>query len=70
MTDKGAYEAVLREIRKAKAPSLHLEDFNYWANKGIQEYLNERYNKFQISQQLTDDLQALIVPTTFTITQI
>lgn len=67
MTVKGAYENILRELRKAKAPSLHLEDYNYWMNKGIQEYINERYNKFQTSQQLTDDLSSLIVPDTFVI---
>jgi len=67
MTVKGAYENILRELRKAKAPSLHLEDYNYWINKGIQEYINERYNKFQMSQQITDDLSALIAPDTFVI---
>lgn len=68
MTEKEAYENVLRELRKAKAPSLHLEDYNYWMNKGIQEYINERYNKFQTTQQLSDDLQALLVSSTINFT--
>jgi hypothetical protein len=67
MTVKGAYENILRELRKAKAPSLHLDDYNYFINKGIQEYINERYNKFQVSQQITDDISPLIVPNTFII---
>lgn len=65
MTSKGAYEAILTELRKAKAPSLHLEDYVYFINKGVQEYVNERYNKFQISQQITDDLSFLITSDTF-----
>jgi len=59
MTEKRAYENILVELNTIKAPSLHLEDYNYWSNKGMQEYTNERYNVFATSQQLTDDLQAL-----------
>jgi len=65
MTSKGAYENILMELRKAKAPSLHLEDYLYFMNKGVQEYINERYNRFQTSQQVTDDLTALITSKTF-----
>jgi hypothetical protein len=68
MTTKGAYESILIELRKAKAPSLHLEDYNYWINKGIQEYINERYNKFETSQQITDDMQPLMVYDNFIVT--
>ena len=68
MTEKQLYEAVLTEIRKVKAPSLHLEDFNYWANKGVQDYINERYMQFATTQQLTDDLQALTASVNFIIT--
>jgi len=68
MTEKQVYENVLREVRKAKAPSLHLEDFNYFATKGIREYCNERYIQFDTTQQLTDDLQALTVSVNFAIT--
>jgi hypothetical protein len=69
MKTKEAYENVLRELRKHKSPSVHLDDFNYWFNKGIQEYFNRRYQQFLISQQLTDDLQSLIVSCDFTITE-
>jgi hypothetical protein len=67
MTSRGAYENILMELRKVKAPSLHLEDYLYFMNKGVQEYINERYNKFQISQQITDDLTALITSKTFVV---
>lgn len=59
MTERQTYENVLVELNKVKAPSLHLEDLNYFANKGIQEYVNERYSLYETTQQLTDDLQAL-----------
>ena len=68
MTEKAVYENVLTELRKVKAPSLHLEDFNYWASKGVQEYANERYNQFAKTQQLSDDLSALTVSTTLLLT--
>jgi len=59
MTHRQFYEYLLTELNTVKAPSLHLEDFLYFGNKGIQEYVNERYRKYQDTQQLTDDLQAL-----------
>jgi len=60
MTVKQFYENIYRELRKTKAPSLHLEDFLYFANKGIQEYINLSYRVYQHNQQLTDDLQPLV----------
>ena len=69
MTVKQAYEYTLMELRKHKSPSLHLEDYNYYLNKGIQEYANDRYNLFETSQQLTDDLQPLMTSTLGTITR-
>jgi hypothetical protein len=68
MTVKQAYEYSLMELRKHKSPSLHLEDYNYYLNKGIQEYANDRYTLFETSQQLTDDLQPLMTSTLGTIT--
>lgn len=61
MTTKEAYEYILMELNKVNAPSLHLEDYNYFMTKGVQEYVNERYQLFETSQQLSDDLQALTV---------
>ena len=59
MTVRELYENVLIEQNKVKSPALHLEDFIYFANKGIQEYKNERYALYETTQQLTDDLSAL-----------
>ncbi len=36
-----------------------MEDFVYFINKAIQEYINERYSLYATTQQLTDDLAAL-----------
>jgi hypothetical protein len=68
MTDKGCYENTLRELRKVKSASLHLSDYNYWGSKAIQELANERYNIFETTQQLSDDLQALTTSASFTVT--
>lgn len=36
-----------------------LEDFNYFINKAINQYINKRYNIYDINQQTTDDLRVL-----------
>lgn len=59
MTARQVYENLLRELNKVNAPSLHLEDYNYFINRGITEYINRRYNIYDTSQQTTDDLQVL-----------
>lgn len=53
------YDAALIEINKVEAPSMLLEDFIYFINKAIQQYINKAYNKYEMTQQATDDLRAL-----------
>ena len=36
-----------------------LEDFNYFMNKAVNQYINKRYNIYDINQQTTDDLRVL-----------
>ena len=59
MTVLEFYEHVLTELNKVEAPSLLLEDFNYFANKAVQQYTNKVYNRYDINQQSTDDLKFL-----------
>jgi hypothetical protein len=59
MTEREAYEAILTELRKVKAPHIHLEDFNYFINKGIQEFVNEEYARFETVQQTSDALNSI-----------
>lgn len=59
MTSRQLYEAVLIELNKENAPNILLEDFNYFANKAISQYINKRYNIYDINQQTTDDLRVL-----------
>jgi hypothetical protein len=35
MTSRQLYEAVLIELNKENAPSIMLEDFNYFCNKAV-----------------------------------
>lgn len=42
-----------------------LEDYNYFINKAVQQYMNLAYNKFDISQQTNDDLRVLTWSKTF-----
>lgn len=59
MTARQVYEAMLVELNKTEAPSLLLEDFNYFFNKAISQYINLHYNIYDTSQQTTDDLRVL-----------
>ena len=59
MTSRQLYEAVLIELNKENAPNILLEDFNYFANKAVSQYVNKRYNIYDINQQTTDDLRVL-----------
>mgnify|MGYP007092391322 CR=1 FL=1 len=59
MTLKQIYEALLVEMNKVEAPSLLLPDFNYLANKTVLQYINTRYNIYDVNQQTTDDLRVL-----------
>lgn len=59
MTIKQAWEGMLTELNKVNAPSMLLQDFNYFFNKAIDQYINKRYNIYDISQQTSDDLRVL-----------
>lgn len=59
MTARQVWEGMLTELSKVNAPSMLLEDFNYFFNKAINQYINKRYNIYDINQQTTDDLRVL-----------
>ncbi len=59
MTWRQVYEALLIETNKVQAPSVLLEDFNYFGNKAIGQSLNKNYNFYDITQQKSDDLRVL-----------
>lgn len=69
MTAKQLYEAMLIEMNKVEAPSLILEDFNYFANKAIYQYIQLRYNIYDANQQSTDDLRVLKATTILPVTK-
>lgn len=59
MTARQIWEGMLTELSKVNAPSMLLQDFNYFFNKAINQYINKRYNIYDINQQSTDDLRVL-----------
>lgn len=59
MTARQVFEGLLTELSKVNAPSMLLQDFNYFFNKAINQYVNKRYNIYDINQQTTDDLRVL-----------
>ena len=59
MTARQVWEGMLTELSKVNAPSMLLQDFNYFFNKAIYQYINKRYNIYDINQQTSDDLRVL-----------
>lgn len=59
MTAKQVFEYALVELNKKEAPSLLLEDYNYFINKSVNQFINKMYNAYDINQQKTDDLRVL-----------
>ena len=59
MTAKQLFEYALIELNKREAPSLLLEDYNYFINKAINQYINKVYNAYELDQQRSDDLRVL-----------
>lgn len=59
MTALQAYEFALTEINKLGSPDILREEFVYIFNKSIYNYINSRYNFYEINQQLSDDLRVL-----------
>jgi hypothetical protein len=41
---------MLVELNKVEAPSILLEDFNYFFNKAITRYINKKYNIYDTNQ--------------------
>lgn len=58
-TARQVWEGMLTELSKVNAPSLLLHEFNYYFNKAIYQYINKRYNIYDVNQQTTDDLRVL-----------
>lgn len=59
MTARQIYEAMLIEMNKVEAPSMLLEDFNYFFNKAIYQYINKAYNMYDMNQQTSDSIRVL-----------
>lgn len=59
MTARQVYEYTLVELNKLKAPSLLLEDFNYFINKSAFNIVALKYYLYDVTQQLSDDLRVL-----------
>lgn len=57
-TARQAYIDILTELVKEEAPTLYLEDYLYYFNKAISEYMKIRYELFETNQQLADDMRA------------
>lgn len=59
MTARQIFEGLLTELGKVSAPSMLLQDFNYFFNKAIAQYINTWYTYYDQNQQTTDSLRVL-----------
>lgn len=59
MTARDIWDAMGVELNKVQAPSLLIEDYNYFINKAIQQYVNRNYNMYDMNQQMSDNLRVL-----------
>ena len=59
MSSRELYEYALIECNKLEAPVMLLEDYNYFINKSVQQYVNRVYSRYDTKQQSTDDLRVL-----------
>lgn len=57
LTARQAYINILTELVKEEAPTLYLEDYIYYYNKAISEYMKSRYELYETNQQLADDMR-------------
>jgi hypothetical protein len=57
LTARQAYRHLDRTC-KEEAPTLYLEDYLYYFNKAISEYMKTRYEVFETNQQLADDMRS------------
>ena len=53
------FENALTELNKVQAPSLLLEDYNYFINKAVNQFINKTYNAYDMNQQKSDDVRVL-----------
>lgn len=58
-TARRLYDACNIELNKVQAPSILIEDYNYFINKAISQYVNTKYNAYDSNQQSSDDLRVL-----------
>jgi hypothetical protein len=58
LTARQAYIDILTELVKEEAPTLYIEDYLYYFNKAISEYMKTRYEVFETNQQLADDMRS------------
>lgn len=59
MTARDLYFDALIELNKVQAPSLILEEYNYFINKAISQYINLSYNSYDAAQISSDNLRVL-----------
>lgn len=62
MTPLDAYRDILRELDKYESPTFTPNDFNYFYNKAISQYIDSNYLRIDLIVKDSEDLASLIRP--------
>lgn len=57
VTSRQLYIDILTELVKEESPTLYMEDYLYYINKAVSDYIKSRYELYETTQQLSDDLR-------------
>jgi hypothetical protein len=57
VTSRAIYVNILTELMKEESPSLYMEDYLYYINRAVSDYIKARYELYETTQQLSDDLR-------------
>lgn len=62
-----AYRDVLRELDKYESPTFTVNDFNYFYNKAISQYIDSNYRQFDLLMKDVQDLSCFTASQTLTL---
>ncbi len=55
-----AYRSVLKELDKHESPTFNVDDFNWFFNESIDQYISKNYGLGDIFQKDLDDISAIV----------
>lgn len=60
MNALGAYRGVLKELDKHESPTFSVDDFNWFFNESVDQYLTKNYEQGDVFEKELDDISVVI----------